>query len=86
MQGDGEINALFSGIKGAQTPLGASSLKEPFAIYNYAVCKPDALYLYALTLHIKAYFTQNTQVSYFVHFLWFYILSCFDLNVKNLTF
>ena len=22
MQGDGEINALFSGIKGAQTPLG----------------------------------------------------------------
>ena len=24
MHGDGEINALFSGIKGAQTPLGAS--------------------------------------------------------------
>ena len=25
-QGSGEINALFSGIKGAQTPLGASSM------------------------------------------------------------
>ena len=25
MQGDREINALFSGIQGAQTPLGASA-------------------------------------------------------------
>ena len=62
------------------------SLKEPFANYNYAVWKPDALYLYALILHIKAYFTQNAQVSYFLHFLWFYIFKLFDLNVKNLTF
>ena len=30
-QGSGEINALFSGIKGAQTPLGASQV-----IRNYS--------------------------------------------------
>ena len=31
VQGSGEINALFSGIKGAQTPLGASQV-----IRNYS--------------------------------------------------
>ena len=30
LQGDGEINALFSGIKGAQTPLGGhASFTQP---------------------------------------------------------
>ena len=28
-QGSGEINALFSGIKGAQTPLGGGGLSKP---------------------------------------------------------
>ena len=32
LQGGGEINALFSEIKGAQTPLGASEFARPSAV------------------------------------------------------
>ena len=36
MQGDGEINALFSGIKGALIPLGASCMYGECA--NHSMC------------------------------------------------
>ena len=33
-QGSGEINAIFSGIKGAQTPLGGLTLTRRYNVHN----------------------------------------------------
>ena len=70
MQGDGEINALFSGIKGAQTPPGGgggSMLHQDKSCFENSIY-PDKLImvdtlstLYALCIHINAYNWESAR-------------------------